>query len=186
MKSFYTLVALCSISFLSTGCEQGKNSNLTGNGAKEDSKVVNKPTAFKREVFTKFKGIWDSANYGFAQAVTVSGPTKRIYLAGQASISEDTSAGIVVLDPTDKSKQLINSLENTSKILKELGSSMDDLVQCSFLVKDFDPVKDGAELGSITGRYLKANVATALIGVSGLAFPGMLVEVSCTAEVPIK
>ena len=142
-------------------------------------------TANQKQSFTKFKGIWDSESSGFAQAVTIKGPTRRIYIAGQASIAEDISNGIIILDPYDKPAQMTTAFNNITKILKQLKASWDDVVQCNLLIKDYDPNQDAAVLLPIWSSYMRAEVASSLYGVSALAFEGMVVEVDCIAEVPL-
>ena len=101
---------------------------------------------FSRDVYPSdshaLPEVWDSRPAGFAQAVVVSGPSRRIYLAGQAAMNEKGE----VLFPGDKARQLECCLQNVEKVLLALGASMDHVVQCNLLVADYDAERDLALL----------------------------------------
>lgn len=124
--------------------------------------------------------IWDSRPYGFAQAVTFSGPGKRLYLSGQAAMSADGEIQFV----DDKAQQMDLCFQNIERILSELGASMADVVQCKILVAQYDAEKDLVALRSVWSQYMQSRVACTLIGVHSLALPGMWVEIEAVAEIP--
>lgn len=126
-------------------------------------------------------GVWDSRSTGFAQAVVVSGPSRRIYVAGQAAMNEQGE--VVFLG--DKARQLECCLQNVQKVLHALGASLDHVVQWNLLVADYDAQRDLALLVPVWSKYLKNPAANSLFGVQSLALPGMLTEVDAVAEVPL-
>jgi enamine deaminase RidA (YjgF/YER057c/UK114 family) len=142
-------------------------------------------SSFSKDIYPSesqpLRGLWDSRPAGFAQAVAVSGPSRRIYVAGQAAMNEQGE----LLFPGDKARQLEQCLRNVQRILESLGASMDDVVQCNLLILDYDAEKDFEPLLPVWSRYMKSRMASSLYGVKSLALPGMLAEVDAIAEVPL-
>jgi enamine deaminase RidA (YjgF/YER057c/UK114 family) len=145
----------------------------------------NNNTLFSRSVYPSdshpLPGVWDSRSAGLAQAVVVSGLSRRIYVSGQAAMNEQGE----VLFLGDKARQLECCLQNVQKVLQALGASMDHVVQCNLLVANYDAQQDLTLLLPIWAKYLKSQMASSLFGVRSLALPGMLAEVDAIAEVPL-
>lgn len=131
---------------------------------------------------------WEDA-FGYAQAVQLHGI---IYISGQLSHSMDgTLVAPASLDdkgkPTDFSNmeaQMRCTYENTIELLAQFGATLNDVVEETLYVLDIDaafPVASKVRKEMYgTDRPL---VASSIIGVSRLAFPEQLVEVSFRAVV---
>jgi len=137
------------------------------------------PAAGAFEKQTMF-GVW-SKNI-FADAVTVTGPAKTIYLAGMGS--EDTDTG-TILYQGNFLEQCRYSYAKIKKILAAQGATMADIVKVTTYVTDMrygpDYAKCFAEV--MSGAVLPAHT---LVNISQLAWPGMMIEVDVTAVVAAK
>jgi enamine deaminase RidA (YjgF/YER057c/UK114 family) len=146
---------------------------------------MSSPSSFSRTNYPSpgnpLPGVWDSSSFGFSQAVTVSGPSRRIYLAGQAAMNEK---GEVVF-PGDKFKQFEFCLQNVKKVLEGLGASVNDIVQCNTMMADYDAERDLKSFMDVWNRNMNNRIATSLYCVPTLAIPGSLVEVDVIAEAPL-
>lgn len=131
---------------------------------------------------------WEAA-FGYAQAVKVK---DTIYVSGQ--LSHDASGNLVApaeLDSTGKpvsfetmEAQIQKTYENAGVLLKELGASFADVVEETLYVLDVDAAFGAAAKirKQVYGSELP-QIASNIIGVSRLAFPQQLVEVSFRAVV---
>lgn len=141
---------------------------------------------FSKEVYPSeehpLPGIWDPRPLGLAHAVAVSGPSRRIYVTGQASLNEQGE----LLFPGDKVKQLELCMESIQRILESMGARLEDVVQCNILVVDYDADRDFAPLLPVWSRYLRGRMASTLYGVKSLALKGMVIEVDAIAEAPLE
>jgi 2-iminobutanoate/2-iminopropanoate deaminase len=125
-------------------------------------------------------GVW-SKNI-FADAVTVTGPAKTIYLAGMGS--EDATTGIILYQG-DFLEQCRYSYAKIKKVLTAQGATMADIVKVTTYVTDMrygpDYAKCFAE--AMSGVVLPAHT---LVNITQLAWPGMMIEVDATAVVAAK
>jgi 2-iminobutanoate/2-iminopropanoate deaminase len=125
-------------------------------------------------------GVW-SKNI-FADAVTVTGPAKTIYLAGMGA--EDATSG-TILYQGDFLEQCRYAYAKIKKILATQGATMADIVKVTTYVTDMrygpDYIKCWAE--AMSGVVLPAHT---LVNISQLAWPGMMIEVDATAVVVAK
>ena len=127
------------------------------------------------------KSVWDTRPFGFAQAVVCTGPSRRIYLSGQAAVDRDG----VVQHLGNKKAQLRLCFANVVEILGTLGATLDDVVKCSIVVANYSPERDLDELTPVWGELMGAKMACSLFGCQSLALPGLEVEIEVTAEVPV-
>jgi enamine deaminase RidA (YjgF/YER057c/UK114 family) len=125
-------------------------------------------------------GVW-SKNI-FADAVTITGPAKTIYLAGMGA--EDATSG-TILYQGDFLEQGRYAYAKIKKILATQGATMADIVKVTTYVTDMrygpDYIKCWAE--AMSGVVLPAHT---LVNISQLAWPGMMIEVDATAVVVAK
>ncbi|HME77712.1 MAG TPA: RidA family protein [Mycobacterium sp.] len=125
-------------------------------------------------------GVW-SKNI-FADAVTVTGPAKTIYLAGMGA--EDVNTG-AILYQGNFLEQCRYAYAKIKKILAAQGATMADVVKITTYVTDMrysqDYVKCFAE--AMSGAALPAHT---LVNISQLAWPGMMIEVDATAVIAAK
>ncbi|MGW6930444.1 RidA family protein [Lentzea sp. NPDC054927] len=118
-----------------------------------------------------------SAELGYNQGEVVSGHTRTLYCAGQASMSADGKpqhAG-------DMAAQLALTLDNLEAVLSEAGMSLGNLVRLNVYATDVDLLFQ--HYGVLAARLGAAGVAPAstMLGVSRLALPDLMVELEGTA-----
>jgi enamine deaminase RidA (YjgF/YER057c/UK114 family) len=124
--------------------------------------------------------VWSKAV--FADAVTVTGPAKTIYLAGMGA--EDETDG-KILHQGDFLEQCRYAYAKIKKVLAQQGATMHDIVKITAYVTDARVRPDYAKCrGEALGD---APLPThTFLNVSQLAWPGMLVEIDATAVVAAK
>jgi len=122
-------------------------------------------------------GVW-SKNF-FADAVTVTGPAKTIYLAGMGS--EDATSG-AILYQGNFLEQCRYAYAKIKKILATQGATMADIVKVTTYVTDmgYKPDFNKCWAEAMSGMVLPAHT---LVNISQLAWPGMMIEVDATAVV---
>lgn len=130
---------------------------------------------------------WEEA-YGYAQAVQVG---NSIFVSGQ--LSHDGEGNLVApadLDASGKpvdfstmQRQMEVTYENAKKILSQFGATLENVVEETLYVLDVDAAFTVAR--EVRGKAYgveRPRCASNLIGVSRLAFPAQLIEVSFRAE----
>ena len=113
--------------------------------------------------------------FGFVQANLVSGAEKVLYCSGQVSVDENGS--VVYAD--DMSAQMGKALDNLETVLSGAEMALGNVVKLIIYVTDIDAAFRAYP--SVAGRLAGAKSAQTLIGVSRLAFPGLMVEMDATA-----
>lgn len=118
-----------------------------------------------------------SVALGYHQGEVVSGHTRTLYCAGQAAMSGDGEpehAG-------DLAAQVALSLDNLAAVLAEAGMTLADLVRLTVYTTDVDLLFQ--HYGVLAARLGAAGAtpATTVLGVTGLALPGLMVELEGTA-----
>ncbi|WP_413708675.1 Rid family hydrolase [Rhizobium sp. Rhizsp82] len=129
---------------------------------------------------------WEQT-FGYAQAVQVK---DTIYISGQSSHDGDGKmVAPATLDaqgrPVDfepMEAQIRQSYKNAKKLLSEFGATLDDVVEETLFVLD---VASAFAAGSKVRKEMYGtdtpSVASNLIGVSALAFPEQIVEITFRA-----
>ena len=116
--------------------------------------------------------------FGFSQAVDVSGAERVLYCAGQTSSDADGST----LHAGDMRAQAAQALDNLETVLRGAGMSLADVVRLNSYVTDVDLFfAEGAQV--VAERTAAAGIqpAATLLGVTRLAFPDLLIELEATA-----
>ncbi len=116
--------------------------------------------------------------FGFSQAIEVTGAERVLFCAGQTSSGPDGAT----LHPDDMRGQTEAALDNLETVLREAGMSLADVVRLTYYVTDMD--RYFAEGAEVVGERLAAagvQPASTLLGISRLAFPDLLIEVEATA-----
>ena len=116
-------------------------------------------------------------NFGFSQAVEISGHTRVVRCAGQTSVNADGEPQ----HEGDMAAQIALALDNLETVLKGAGMTLTNVARLNIYTTDVDAFI-GASQG-VAQRLAKANVqpASTLLGVARLAFPQLLVELEATA-----
>lgn len=128
--------------------------------------MINKET-------TSFGMPWEK-EYGYSQAVKV-GDT--IYISGQ--VSHDDKGNIV---GNDMESQMRQSYINIKKVLSSYGASIENIVDETLFVTDMET----AFAAAIKCRHeiFSGNpiVASTIVQIQRLAYPGLLIEIKCIAK----
>ena len=113
---------------------------------------------------------------GFSHIAVTHG-TKVVYFAGQVGIAQDFS-----LVAGDLEGQTIGAMRNLEVAMDAVGVTWDDIVrrtiytlhptEYELITRAIDEVTGGA-----------AHPPQTILGVTGLAVPGLLIEIECTAVV---
>ncbi|SDC92236.1 Enamine deaminase RidA, house cleaning of reactive enamine intermediates, YjgF/YER057c/UK114 family [Cupriavidus sp. YR651] len=137
-----------------------------------------------------YHGVPAEDDYGYAQAIKIG---NTIYVSGQ--LSHDDKGRMIApaaLDETGRpvdfstmEAQMRVTYANAEKLLAQFGATLDHVVEETLYVLDVD------EAFSVAGKVRKESYATArpqcasnLIGVSRLAFPEQLIEITFKAVLP--
>ncbi len=129
---------------------------------------------------------WEAA-YGYCQAVRVKDV---VYVSGQLSHDRDgTLVAPAELDAAGHPSNFMNmepqmrqTYANAAALLAQLGATLDDVVEETLFVLDVDAAF--AVAGKVRKDFYKTDLpecASNLIGVSRLAFPEQLIEITFRA-----
>jgi 2-iminobutanoate/2-iminopropanoate deaminase len=112
----------------------------------------------------------------YSHVVTVTGPGKFIYVAGQ--LGRDPSGNIV---SGGMRAQVEQTFQNLDKCLKAAGATWADVVKTNTFVTDYAAF---SECRDVRMRYIGvASPTSTTIQISGLAQPGAMVEIELVAVV---
>jgi enamine deaminase RidA (YjgF/YER057c/UK114 family) len=114
---------------------------------------------------------------GFSH-VSVAGGSRLVYFAGQLAL--DPAFGIVGGD--DLGEQTKAAMRNLETAMREVGVGWDDVVRRTIYTlhpTGYEVIT--AAIDEVTGGA--AHPAQTIVGVTGLAVPGCLIEIECTASV---
>ena len=117
-------------------------------------------------------------NFGYSQAVEVSGAQQILYCAGQTSMSAEGSP----LHKDDMRAQIRLALDNLEEVLNKGGYDWSNVVRLNIYTTDVDRFL--AEYGAVMMTRLAPSgtkPGMTLLGVARLAFPELLVEIEATA-----
>ena len=118
-------------------------------------------------------------NFGFSQAIEVSGARRTIFCAGQTSTDDEGSP----VHPGDMRAQIAEALDDPETVLGESEAGLSDVVRLNYYTTDVDRLLEAYDI--VAGRLAEASCqpASTLLGVTRLAFPELLVEIEATAVV---
>ncbi len=125
------------------------------------------------------EALFDSRQYGFSQAVSVTGG-RHVFVSGQVGVDADEQVA-----GTDLTAQTEAALANLGHVLEAAGGTLADVVSLRIYVV----AASGDDLSPI-GRGLRQwfgqdrPPASTWLVVSGLAEPELLVEIEAHAVVP--
>lgn len=115
---------------------------------------------------------------GYRQVVTAKGG-RMVFLAGQAGLTADNSM------PDSLADQAELTYENIGKALAAVGGTASDVVRVTVYIVGLGEGVDPTPVYIAQGKFFPADAkpAATILGVSGLALPGLLVEVDVIALV---
>ena len=115
--------------------------------------------------------------FGFSQAIEVSGAKRVLYCAGQTSVDSEGTP----MHPRDMEQQIGQALDNLETILIQAQLTLADVVRLNYYTTDVEAfMKAGAMLGARL-RAAGCIPSATLLGVSRLFHPDILVEIEATA-----
>jgi enamine deaminase RidA (YjgF/YER057c/UK114 family) len=115
--------------------------------------------------------------FGFSQAIEVSGAQRMLICAGQTSNDEHGTP----LHAGDMRAQVAAALDNLETVLQAAGFALSDVVRLNYYTTDVDAFFGAADV--LGARLGGAGIqpASTLLGVTRLAFPEWLIEIEATA-----
>jgi len=126
--------------------------------------------------------LYNSAYLGYGQVVTIVGPCKTCYIAGQGSFDVHG----VLQGIGSKAEQFKLCAQNVKWGLEAAGGVIENITQLSVYIVDYDNVNDLPVIAPLLNDFIKARVPTTLLGVANLAQKGMLVEIDAIAQIPLR
>lgn len=115
---------------------------------------------------------------GYSQVVTVRGSGKDIYLGGKAGIYPDDSF------PESLAEQSALTWKNIERAPNDAGATREDVVEIQVYIVDLANVDPTPVYEDIRSFFPEGHKPVSMvIGVSALAYPGLLVEINVRAVV---
>lgn len=114
---------------------------------------------------------------GFSH-VTIATGAKLVYFAGQVALDKDFN----LVGGDDLRAQTVAAMRNVETAVKEVGATWNDIVRRTIyttMPTEYETITSGID--EVTGGA--GHPAQTIIGVTGLAVPGLLIEIECTASV---
>ncbi len=115
--------------------------------------------------------------YGFSQAVETTSASRVLYCAGQASVDENGTP----VHAGDMRKQIEQAFDNLETVLKAAGYSLANVVRLNYYTTDIDGFLRASDVVGARLAAAKCQPPGTLLGVSKLAFPGLMIEMEATA-----
>jgi enamine deaminase RidA (YjgF/YER057c/UK114 family) len=114
---------------------------------------------------------------GFSHVAIATG-TKLVHLAGQVALDQ----GFGVVGGDDLGQQTAAAMRNVEAALRAAGAGWDDVVRRTiYTLQPTEYEAITAAINEVTGGA--EHPAQTIVGVTGLAVPGLLIEIECTAVV---
>jgi reactive intermediate/imine deaminase len=113
--------------------------------------------------------------FGFSQGWRVDGAESIVFVSGQTAMSGEGQ----LIGEGDFEAQTRQVFENLRTVLGDAGASLEDIVKVTVFLTDVGNIR---EYGRIKADYISGpQPASTAIGVTGLALPGMMIEVEAVA-----
>jgi enamine deaminase RidA (YjgF/YER057c/UK114 family) len=115
---------------------------------------------------------------GFSHAATATG-TRQVCFAGQLALAPD----FAVIGEGDLLEQTKAAMRNLEVVMRAAGVGWDDIVRRTVYTTqptEYETITRGID--EVTGGA--DHPAQTIVGVTGLALPGLLIEIECTALLP--
>jgi len=117
--------------------------------------------------------------YGFVQAIEISGGQRVLYCAGQVSVDAEGNP----VHAGDMRAQLTQALDNLERVLGAAGFKMSDVMRLNFYTTDVDRFMEAWPLVQSRLAQTGCRQASTLLGVARLFHPDILVEIEATAVI---
>lgn len=116
-------------------------------------------------------------NFGFSQAVEISGGQHTLYCAGQAAVSSEGAT----VHSGNMLAQIQLSLNNLEQVLSKGGYLWTNVVRLTIYTTDID--RFFSEYAEVMSKFaaVQTKPAITLVGVTRLAFPELMVEIEAIA-----
>lgn len=112
---------------------------------------------------------------GFSQAWRIEDARSIVFVSGQAPISADGQ----LVGEGNFETQVRQVFENLRTVLEQAGMDLEAIVKLTVYLTDMNRLREYTQLKS---EFIRAQQpASTAIGVSGLARPGMMIEVEAIA-----
>jgi enamine deaminase RidA (YjgF/YER057c/UK114 family) len=115
--------------------------------------------------------------YGFSQGIEVSNASRVLYCAGQASV-DDTGKPV---HAGDMRKQIDQAFRNLETVLKAAGFTLANVVRLNYYTTDVEGFLGAADVFGARLAAAGCQPPGTLLGVTKLAFPGLMIEIEATA-----
>jgi enamine deaminase RidA (YjgF/YER057c/UK114 family) len=115
--------------------------------------------------------------YGFSQGIEVTNASRVLYCAGQASVDDQGE----VVHAGDMRKQIEQAFRNLETVLKASGFGLANVVRLNYYTTDVEGFLSASEV--VANQLMEAGCQPpgTLLGISKLAFPGLMIEIEATA-----
>ena len=114
---------------------------------------------------------------GFSHVAIATG-SKLVYFAGQVALDE----GFGIVGGDDLRAQTVAAMRNVETAIEAVGVSWDDIVRRTIyttMPTEYETITSAID--EVTGGA--GHPSQTILGITGLAVPGLLIEVECTASV---
>ncbi|MET0282484.1 MAG: RidA family protein [Steroidobacteraceae bacterium] len=115
--------------------------------------------------------------YGYSQAVEVSGATRQLLCAGQTSVDEQGNP----VHAGDMAAQLAQALDNLAAVLAKAGMGFANVVRLNFYTTDIAAYFAASAVVARRFETVGVKPAGTLLAVAGLFHPDILIEIEATA-----
>lgn len=176
MSKFISMIAVATISFA-----LGSTATFAQSAPPASNATGAAASGFHKE--SKNYTDWAKKMH-FAEAVTVTGPAKMIYISGIGAEDEAGPAGNI-RSKDDFMGQCEYAFEKIKRILAAEGANMGDVVK---MVQYITDIRDHAANAKCRATAFAGSPlpATTVLNISQLAWPGMRLEIDITAAVPLS
>jgi enamine deaminase RidA (YjgF/YER057c/UK114 family) len=114
----------------------------------------------------------------FTRVITVTGPTKLIFIAGQTPQSDDFGC----VAPGDMRAQYLFVIDKLTKQLTAAGATWNDVTHRRVYTTDISALRKVTQDSSVQRPFTKAPCST-MVGVTELSHPDFMVEIDLIAAV---